>query len=281
MAAVLRNQPGGRLRAGTKPVTGITDLLTGVYVLWLKHMWKFRHSPVEILGTLMTPLLWMLLFGVCIQGIVKETTQGLGYQAFITPGVMLLTGLTAAVLGGAILLFERLNGTIKEYLVAPVPRLAVLLGTMASGLTKAMLQAGVVLVAGYFLDSSIKLQILPVLGALGVVAAFVLGFVGLSAAVASRAKSTESYHSLIMVMNLPVLFLSNSLYPLDKMPPFLRGLALLNPTTYAVDACRVLLYNTRPEINLGLDLLILVIFMLAGLALGYHFFKKAMQETGA
>jgi len=112
----------------------------------------------------MTPLLWMLLFGVCIQGIIKETTQGLGYQVFIIPGVILLTGLTAAVLAGAILLLERLNGTIKEYLVAPVPRLAVLIGSMASGLTKALLQTGVVLVAGYFLDRSFRLQVLSILG---------------------------------------------------------------------------------------------------------------------
>lgn len=157
MAVVLRNQIRELLNARAGTGSAMAGLVTGVYTLWLKHMRKFRHSPVEILGTMMTPLLWMLLFGVCIQGIIKETTKGLGYQAFITPGVMLLTGLTAAVLGGAILLLERLNGTLKEYLVAPVPRLAVLLGTMASGLTKAMLQAGVVLAAGYFLDSSIHL----------------------------------------------------------------------------------------------------------------------------
>ncbi|MBN9390856.1 MAG: ABC transporter permease [Chloroflexi bacterium] len=109
---------------------------------------------------------------------------------------------------------------------------------------------------------------------------FVLGFAGLAAAFASHAKSMESYQSIIMVMNLPVLFLSNSLYPLEKMPPTLRGLALLNPITYAVDACRVLLYNTRAEIDLGLDLAVLVVFMSDGLAMGFHFFQKAMQRTG-
>jgi ABC-2 type transport system permease protein len=223
----------------------------------------------------------MLLFGVCMTGMVTEFQGGLGYQAFITPGVMLLTGLTAAILGGTTLLLERVNGTLKEYLVAPIPRLAVLLGSMTSGLTKAILQAIAVLVAGCVLDSTLVFRVLPFLAAIGVVALFCLGFVGLASAFASQAKSMESYHSLIMVMNLPVLFISNALYPLEIMPSTLRGLALLNPTTYAVDACRILLFGTKPEIGLLIDLVVLVLFMFGGLYYGYRSFNKVMQKIGA
>src|SRR3954470_17293648 len=81
-------------------------LLSGIFTLWLKHMRKFRSSPVEILFTLMTPVLWMAFFGVCMTGMVLEANVGMGYLAFITPGVMFLTGLTAAILGGTTLLLE-------------------------------------------------------------------------------------------------------------------------------------------------------------------------------
>lgn len=277
MATVIKN----RAVAAAREPGEWSGLLVGIYTLWLKHMRKFRSSPVEVLFTLATPVLWLLFFGVCITGIIKETLAGLGYQAFITPGVMLLTGLTAAILGGTTLLLERVNGTLKEYLVAPIPRLAVLLGSMASGLTKALLQGVAVLLAGTFLDSTLSFRVLPFLAALGVVAIYCLGFVGLASAFASQAKSMESYHSLIMVMNLPVLFLSNALYPLDKMPPTIRGLALLNPTTYAVDANRILLFGSKPEIGLGIDLLVLTVFMFASLYYGYWAFNKVMQKIGA
>ncbi len=262
--------------------TGEWDgLLVGIYTLWLKHMRKFRSSPVEILFTLATPVLWMAFFGVCMTGMVLEANVGMGYLAFITPGVMLLTGLTAAILGGTTLLLERVNGTLKEYLVAPIPRLAVLLGSMTSGLTKAIFQSMAVLLAGCLLDSSLAFRVLPFLGALGIATIFCLGFVGLASAIASQAKSMESYHSLIMVMNLPVLFLSNALYPLEKMPATLKGLALLNPTTYAVDACRILLFNSKPEIGLLIDLMVLVLFMVASIYYGYRAFSKVMQKIGA
>jgi ABC-2 type transport system permease protein len=277
MATVIKN----RAVAAPKEPGEWSGLLTGIYTLWLKHMRKFRSSPVEVLFTLATPVLWILFFGVCMTGMVIQTETGLGYQAFITPGVMLLTGLTAAILGGTTLLLERVNGTLKEYLVAPIPRLAVLLGSMTSGLTKAILQAIAVLAAGVLLDSTLHFNILPFLAALGIVGMYCLGFVGLASAFASQAKSMESYHSLIMVMNLPVLFISNALYPLEKMPVTVRGLAMLNPTTYGVDACRILLYGSKPEIGLGIDLVVLSAFMLLGVYIGYRSFSSVMQKIGA
>ena len=277
MATVVKN----RAVAAPKEPGEWNGLLVGIYTLWLKHMRKFRSSPVEILFTLATPVLWILFFGVCMTGMVVPTQTGLGYQAFITPGVMLLTGLTAAILGGTTLLLERVNGTLKEYLVAPIPRLAVLLGSMTSGLTKAILQAIAVIIAGALLDSTLQFRILPFLAALAVVGVYCLGFVGLASAFASKAKSMESYHSLIMVMNLPVLFISNALYPLEKMPVTVRGLAMLNPTTYGVDACRILLYGSNPEIGLGIDLVVLVAFMVLGVYIGYRSFSSVMQKIGA
>lgn len=261
----------------SEKVAAWDGLFTGIYTLWLKHMRKFRTNSMEIAGTLATPVLWMLFFGACMSGMAEEFKRmmgGISYQVYITPGVMMLTGITAAILGGATLLIERTNGVIKEYLVAPVPRLAVLLGTLASGLTKALLQSAVVLLAGVALGAKLTGTSVAVLGGIVLVVLFCLGFVGIAAAFASKAKGMESYHTLIMVMNLPVLFLSNALYPLEQMPAILRLLAYLNPTTYAVDATRHLFYGLKTEIGLGVDVPILLAFCVAGLWFGFRNFRR-------
>jgi|GEM_PF-277707 len=258
-----------------------SGMVRGIYTLWLKHMHKFLHSTMEIGGTLSTPVLWMLLFGVCMEGMareVKSTDMSLGYISYITPGIMMLTGLTAAVLGGSTLLIERINGVIKEYLVAPIPRLAVLLGTLASGLTKAIIQSIIVLLVGWVFGAALKLQLLSILAGLGLAAVFSLGFVGIAAAFACKAKNMESYHTLIMVMNLPVLFLSNALYPLELMPPIIRLLSYLNPTTYAIDATRYLFFGTKTEIGMWLDVPILLGFMVFGVWYGYRNFQEALKN---
>ncbi len=256
------------------------SVVSGVYTLWLKHMYKFLHSRMEIVGTLFMPMLWMLIFGLCMDTVIrnlKDLNITIGYEAYITPGVMLLTGLTAAILGGTTLLMERLNGVIKEYLVAPVPRISILLGTMASGLTKALGQSLIVLVLGLVLDAALIFNPVAVLIGLVMLMLYSLGFVGIATAIASRSRSMEGYHSLIILLNLPVLFLSNALYPLEKLPGLLKVITFMNPTTYAVDAIRHLFYGTRLEIGLAIDATVLVLFAAFGIGLGYRVFKQSIE----
>ncbi|HEX2910233.1 MAG TPA: ABC transporter permease [Chloroflexia bacterium] len=256
-------------------------MASGVYTLWLKHMKKFRRSVMEIGGTLFMPILWMLLFGLSMKGVVKDNPNlslSTNYVAYMTPGILLLTSLTAAVLGGSTLLIERTSGVIKEYLIAPVPRLAVLLGTMASSLTKALLQSLLILVLGLLLGSGLHLNPLALLGGLVLVLVYSLGFVGIAAAAASTARGMESYHTLITILNLPVLFLSNALYPLDKAPAFVAVLAYLNPTTYAVDALRNLFYGINTEIGMWIDVPVLLAFMVLGVWFGLRTFQKAVAN---
>ncbi len=276
-----------RLESVTRPATTggpWTGMGRGVYTLWRKHMLKFSRSSMEIFGTLFTPVLWMLLFGLSMSGMVREMkglTISINYLAYITPGIMLLTGLTAAIVGGSTLLQERTTGVIKEYLIAPIPRLAVLLGTMASGLTKAILQSVIILALGLLLGSGLTWNILNILDGLGLVLLYSLGFVGIAAAVASKAKGMEGYHALIMLLNLPVLFLSNALYPLDRMPVVLAALSYLNPTTYAVDATRALFYGATTEIGLLIDVPVLVVFAVLGVWWGYRSFQKSVANPAS
>jgi ABC-2 type transport system permease protein len=244
----------------------------GISTLWLKQMRKFFTSSMELGSTLFMPVLWMVIFGVCMG--TTASNLALGYIAFITPGVILLTCSSAAVMGGSILLQEYLNGTLKEYLIAPVPRLSILLGTISSSLSKAMLQAFIILVMSLLLGAVLILNPLYLVLGLALVALFSLGFIGVAVIFACRARRMESYHSLIITLNLPLLFLSNALYPLDKVPEIVRILAYFNPVTYSVDALRFFFYGTPPEIGLGIDIAVLLGFVGVTLWLSYRYFQK-------
>jgi ABC-2 type transport system permease protein len=204
---------------------------------------------------------------------------GLGYIAFITPGVMLLAALTAAALGGGALLLQRLNGTLKSYLVTPVARGALLGGLVSASLSKALGQALLVLLLGLLLGARLAGGGLALLGALLLLAAFTLGFGGLATAFAGRARGLEGYHALVMLLNLPVLFVSSALYPLESMPAVIRVLAYANPTTYATDAIRHLLFGAPLEIGLVADAVALLLFMAFGLLLGAGGFRRAVADA--
>lgn len=245
-------------------------------VLWAKHLRKLARSPMEIMGTLFLPVLLVGLFGMgmrsALAGPVAAVAMGrwagTDYLAYITPGAMVLAALSAAVLGGAALLQERLNGILKQYLVAPIPRLAILLGTVGSSITKAVLQSVLVLLLAAAAGARPAWQPWEALLAVIGLVAFATAFAGLAAAFAAHTSSMAAYHSIIMVFNVPLLFASNALYPLQALPGWLKALALINPTSYAVDLLRAGLFGAGPALGWGLDLAVLLLFAAGGVTLG-------------
>jgi ABC-2 type transport system permease protein len=75
-----------------------------------------------------------------------------------------------------------------------------------------------------------------------------------------------------------MLFVSNALYTLEAMPPLIRALAYLNPTTYAVDGLRRLLFGAPATLGLALDLAVLLAFAALGLALGMRSLARAVRR---
>ncbi|KAB8141116.1 ABC transporter [Chloroflexia bacterium SDU3-3] len=252
----------------------------GVAVLWRRQLRGMLSSPSELGGALAMPILWMVLFGLCMGQTVTDParTGGIGYIAFITPGVMLLSALTAAAMAGATLLLDRLSGALKLYLIAPIPHAAVLAGLLSSALTKAVGQGALVLLMGLLLGARLATAAPDLLLALALLCAFTAGFAGLAAAFAGRVRTMEGYHGLIMLLNLPMLFISNALYPLDAMPPVIRTLAYFNPTTYAIDALRHLLFGAPAAIGLLPDSGALLAFATLGMVYSRRRFARTVRQ---
>lgn len=262
--------------------------MTATYTLWLKHMTKFFRSGEAAFGMLLQPILWVVLFGVGMQSMMRTAgiTMGLAafgdsYIGFMVPGIITVSAMEGAVAGGAILLDERLRGIVKEYLAAPIPRIAVLLGSALSTVTKGLFQAVVISLVGLLLGAAIALNPLGWLGALVMIVLYSLGIAGLALAVAATVRSTLGYHGLI-ALNLPLLFASNALYPLNLMPAWMRAIALANPTTYVIDALRGQMYvlHYEGQISPWISLAVLAVFAVGGMALAARAFERRVRSTG-
>ncbi len=258
-------------------------LALGAGVLWRRQLHGLVSSPSELGSAVGMPVLWMVLFGLCMGQAVADPARsgGIGYVAFITPGVMLLSALSAAAMAGATLLLDRLSGALKALLIAPVPRAAIPLGLLAGTLAEALAQAALVLLLGLLLGARPAGGPAALLLAVPLLVCFTAGFAALAAAFAARARGMEGYHGLIMLLNLPMLFVSNALYPLEAMPPALRALAYLNPTTYAVDGLRLLVFGAPAALGLALDLGALLAFAALGTVLGARSFARMTDRLCA
>jgi len=222
----------------------LRELWRGAWVIFSKHLYKFRTDRMEIGGTLAWPILWVATFGLGMERVVN--TQVLGttsYLAFITPGIIALTALSGAVNSGMTLLEEKIKGILKEYFVAPIPRMSILLASTGSGLVKSLIQSSIILILAVVMGAKVTGGITGAIEAILYLFLYIFAFVGFSNAIAVRSRSTGAYHMLLFVLNLPLLFLSNALYPLETMPGWMRVFAYLNPTTYVVDGLRQSLFG--------------------------------------
>ena len=245
------------------------------YVIWSKHMTKFWHSVGELFGLALQSILWVVLFGVGMRGMVGNV-GGNDYMSYILPGIIALSALGGAVGGGMVLLDERLRGITKEYLAAPIPRLSILLGNATSTATKALIQASSMLVVGMLMGARLAVTPLGWLAAMLLLALFAIGFSGLALAVAAVSRTIGGYHGMIFLFNLPLLFASNALYPLKVLPTWMQVIVLLNPTTYVIDAVRALAFGADPTIPLLLSLAVVLLFAILGIWLALSLFQRSV-----
>ncbi|NTU82952.1 MAG: ABC transporter permease [Chloroflexales bacterium] len=246
------------------------------YVIWNKHMVKFLRNREELIGLALQSVLWVVLFGVGMRGMISQV-EGSDYMSYILPGIVALSALGGAVGGGMVMLDERLRGILKEYLAAPIPRLSILLGSATSTATKAMAQAAIMLVVGVLMGARLAINPLGWLASLLLLAVFAIGFSGLALAVAAVSRSIAGYHGMIFLFNLPLLFASNALYPLTVLPGWMKVIVLLNPTTYLIDAVRTLAFGAQPTLPMGLSVAVIFLFAALGTWLALSLFQRTVR----
>lgn len=239
-------------------------------------MRKFFRSREELGGLLIQPILWVALFGIGM-GAIVSSVSGSDYMSFLLPGILALTALGGAAGGGMALLDERLRGILKEYLVAPIPRLSILMGSVASTTTKGLFQVVIILVLGLLLGARLSPNPLGWLALVVLITLFTVGFAGLALAVAARSRSIMGYHGMLFLFNLPLLFASNALYPLQELPGWMRVIALLNPATYLIDATRALAFGGTATLPLALSFAVTALLAAGGMWLALVSFQRTIR----
>jgi ABC-2 type transport system permease protein len=248
------------------------------YTIWSKHMAKFVRNGEESIGLALQSVLWVFLFGVGMRGMVGQV-DGSDYMSFVLPGIIALSALGGAAGGGMMLLDERLRGIMKEYLVAPIPRLSILLGNATSTATKALIQSLIILIAGLVMGARLAGNPVGWLGAAALVVVFAIGFAGLALAVAAQSRSIMGYHGMIFLFNIPLLFASNALYPLHVLPAWMRWIVLLNPATYLIDAVRALAFGGVATIAMPISIAVIIFFAIASMWLALVSFRRSVAKS--
>ncbi len=242
-----------------------------IYILWLRQIKRYLRSRARIVGSLGQPLLFLFALGYGL-GPIYEKAGGGNYIEFLAPGVIAMSILFTAVFSGIEIIWDRQFGFLKETLVAPVPRITIMIGRTLGGATVALMQGVIVflitLVGGFRPDS---LALVPV--ALCIMFLIALLFTALGTAIASVLEDFQGFQLIMNFLVMPLFFLSGALFPLDNLPRFIAVITRIDPLTYGVDALRASLIGAS-HFGLGLDVAILVGVTTFFMFLGSYLFSK-------
>ena len=106
--------------------------MSAIYILWLRELKRYVRSQAQIVASLGQPLLYLLVLGFGLGPVFQKAGNG-SYLQFVAPGVISMTILFCSIFSGIGLLWDRQFGFLKETLVAPVPRIAVMIGSTLGG----------------------------------------------------------------------------------------------------------------------------------------------------
>lgn len=245
--------------------------MSSIYILWIRQLKRYVRSRSRIVSSLGQPVLYLIALGFGFGPIFQKAGEG-SYLQFLAPGVVGMTILFTAMFNGIELIWDRQFGFLKETMVAPVPRIFIMLGRTFGGATVAVIQGLIVVlvcvVAGF---RPVGWTFVPVAFGFMVLIGFL--FTALGTAIASLLSDFQGFQLVMNFLVMPIYFLSGALYPLHNAPPVLEAIARIDPLAYGIDGLRAAFLGSS-HFGLGTDFGVLAFAAILFLALGSYFFHR-------
>jgi ABC-2 type transport system permease protein len=207
-----------------------------IKIVWQRELIRFGQDRLRIVTSLIQPFLFLFVLGTGLSTLAGAGTHGVNLRTFVYPGVLCMTVLFTAMFSAASLVWDREFGFLREMMVAPVRRGALVLGKCLGGATVAAFQGVVVIAIAPLVGVPYAPVLLVTVFALQVLLAFTVTAFGVMAA--ARVSQMQSFMALTQMVVMPMYFLAGALFPVAGLPLWLTVLNRIDPLTYAVDPMR-------------------------------------------
>ena len=245
--------------------------MRSIYILWLRELKRYTRSRAQVIASLGQPMLYLLVLGFGLGSVFQKAGMG-SYLQFIAPGIIGMTVLFSSIFSGLGLLWDRQFGFLKEMLVAPVPRLEIMIGRTLGGMTVSVIQGMLVLVIALIVGfRPVSWWHLPI--AIGFMLAISLVFAALGVAIGSSLQDMQGFQLIMNFLVMPIYFLSGAMFPLAGQGWPLKIATRIDPLSYGIDGMRAVMLGSS-TFSPVLDLAVLVGVGAVLLVFGAYRFSK-------
>lgn len=210
--------------------------LAAIKAIYLFEMARFfRTFRQSIIAPVISTSLYFVVFGAAI-GSRIDTVDGIGYGAFIVPGLIMLSVMTQSTSNAAFgIYFPKFTGSIYEILSAPVNFFEVTVGYVGAAATKSLVIGFIILATSFFF---VEVTILHPVSMIAFLLLTCLSFSLLGFIIGIWAGNFEQLNLIPMLIITPLVFLGGSFYSTSMLPPFWQAVTMFNPVHYLISGFR-------------------------------------------
>jgi ABC-2 type transport system permease protein len=217
----------------------------------------FRTLLQSIASPVISTSLYFIVFGSAIGSRMNEI-EGIGYGAFIVPGLIMLSVLTESISNASFGIYmPKYSGTIYEILSAPISAFEIVVGYVGAAATKSVILGLIILTTArlfvsYSIDHPLWMAAFLILTS---VTFCLFGFI-----IGVWADGWEKLQVVPLMIVTPLTFLGGSFYSIKMLPPFWQKVTLFNPVVYLVSGFRWSFYG-QADVSVGASLVMTLIFL--------------------
>jgi len=248
-----------------------------VHAIRAIYRFEMARTGRTLLESIVSPVLstslYFVVFGSAI-GSRMGDIDGVGYGAFIIPGLIMLSLLSESISNASFGIYRpKWSGTIYELLSAPVSFVEVVVGYVGAAATKSLVLGVLILAtARLFVDYEIQHPFWMLAFLLLTATSFSLfGFI-----IGLWADDFQKLQIVPLMVVTPLTFLGGAFYSIKMLPPVWQTLTLFNPVVYLISGFRWSFYGNA-DVPVGISIAAITGFLVVCLAAVWWIFRTGWK----
>ena len=242
--------------------------MIGFQTLFYKEILRFWKVATQTLtAPIVTAMLYLVIFGHVLESRV-QVYPGVGYTAFLIPGLVMMSVLQNAFANSSSSLIQsKITGNLVFIMLPPLSHWEIFSAYVLAAVVRGLaVGAGVFIITAWFAHLSFVapwwIAIFALLGAA------MLGTMGLIAGIwAEKFDQLAAFQNFLI---MPATFLSGVFYSIHSLPPFWQAVSHVNPFFYMIDGFRYGFFgqsDVNPLLSVGIVTLSLTVLSLIAIQL--------------
>ena len=221
------------------PRLAFGDALRQVLMMTRRNLMRLRTNPAELIGMVMFPVIFVLLFVFVFGGAISGSTGA--YLQFALPGVLAQSVIFGSQATGTSLTTDISKGVFDRFRSLPIARSAPLIGQIAGDVIRIALGMVITFAFGTLLGFRVHTGPWQAIIAFGVMLGFSFAFGWISTLIGVLAKTPVVVQMFSGILLFPLTFASSVFVPARTMPGPLQTWATISPVSQLSDTVRALM----------------------------------------